>query len=77
MTEPAKPEAPAVFPETFDPFDIDDVGDISSEHVRYFQAYPDQLVIISEREDFSVSKYGGIFVAAVLLVGTSKYLATP
>ena len=57
------------------PVAITNLKDISDEHVRYFRDNPDKLDLISDREDFSVGKYLVVLIAAVFLVGFSKYMA--
>ena len=57
------------------PVAITTVRDLSEDHVRYFQENPEKLDLISDRKDFAISKYIGLLIAAILLVGLSKYIA--
>lgn len=56
------------------PIAITKLTDITDSHVHYFKQNPDKLELISDREDFSVIKYIFVLLAAVFLVGTSRYL---
>ena len=57
------------------PIAITTLKDVTEAHVEYFRENPDKLELISDREDFSVAKYALVLVAAVLLVGSSRYFS--
>ncbi len=56
------------------PVAITNLQDLTQEHLQYFKKNPDKLELISDREDFSIGKYVVILMAAIVLVGTSRYL---